>query len=84
MYLALGVALLVLVTHFFTIVLPVWQKAKVGTCLTYLPWAVAIVGLAFWGWSRRKAINRYNTFLLNSPGKHIDDSGINHGPGHPV
>ena len=84
MYLAVGVALLVLATHFFTVVLLVWQKAKVGTGLTYLPWAAAVGGVLFWGWARHKASERYNTFLQNSPGKEIDDSSINHGPGHPV
>jgi hypothetical protein len=84
MYLAIGVALLVLATHFFTDVLPVWQKTKPGTGLTYLPWAAAVIGLGFWAWSKRKFATRYDTFLANSPGKEIDDSGINHGPGHPV
>jgi hypothetical protein len=84
MYLALGVALLVLTTHFFTIVLPVWQKEKVGTGLMYLPWAATLIGLAFWGWSKRKFATRYKIFIANSPGKEIDDSSINHGPGHPV
>jgi hypothetical protein len=84
MYLALGVAMLVLAAHFFTVVLPVWQKAKEGTGLTYLPWAAAVIGLAFWAWSKRKFATRYETFIANSPGREIDDSGINHGPGHPV
>jgi hypothetical protein len=43
-----------------------------------------VIGLGFWGWSKRKFATRYDTFLANSPGKEIDDSGINHGPGHPV
>jgi len=74
MYLAIGVALLVLATHFFTDVLPVLQKTKPGTNLTYLPWAATVIGLAFWGWSKRKFATRYDTFLANSPGKEIDDS----------
>jgi hypothetical protein len=82
--LALGVALLVLGMHFFTVVLPVWQKAKEGSGLTYLPWAAALMGIAVWLWSRKKAATRYATFLKNSPGKEIDDSGITHGSGHPV
>ncbi|QDP25884.1 hypothetical protein [Bradyrhizobium cosmicum] len=82
--LAVGVALLVLVTHFFTVVLPIWQKEKVGTALNYLPWVVAVFGIGFWAAAKRKASDRYKTFLNNSPGKAIDDSGINHGPGHPI
>lgn len=84
MYLAVGVAMLVLAMHLFTVVLPIWQKAKIGTGLTYLPWVVAVIGLGFCGWSKRKFATRYETFIANSPGKEIDDSGINHGPGHPV
>ena len=82
--LAVGVALLVLATHFITVMLPVWQKTKVGTALIYLPWVVAIIGIGFWAAAKRKASDRYKTFLNNSPGKAIDDSGINHGPGHPI
>ena len=74
-YLALGVALLLLGTHFFTEVLPIWNKVKEGTGLTYLPWSAALVGMAVWYWSKRKAANRYEAFLKNSPGKDIDDSG---------
>jgi hypothetical protein len=84
MYLAVGVALLVLTAHFFTVMLPVWRETKVGTGLTYLPWMAALMGLAFWIWAKRKASRRYTTFLENSPGKAIDDSGVHHGPGHPV
>jgi hypothetical protein len=84
MYLAIGVALLVLAAHFFTEVIPIWQNNKAGTGLTYLPWAAALLGLCFWGWSKRKFATRYETFLANSPGIEIDDSSINHGPGHPV
>jgi hypothetical protein len=83
-YLAVGVALLMLGTHFFTEVLPIWQKAKEGTGLTYLPWAAAVGGMIVWIWSKRKAGRRYATFLKNSPGREIDDTGIIHGPGHPV
>jgi hypothetical protein len=84
MWLAAGVAVLVLVVHFFTDVLPVWKCVKTGTGLTYLPWFAALVGIAGWVYSSRKASNRYETFLHNSPGKEIDDSQIQHGPGHPV
>jgi len=83
-FLALGVALLVLGMHLFTVVIPVWQKAKEGTGLTYLPWVAAFAGLVVWWWSKKKAADRYTTFLKNSPGKEIDDSGIQHGTGHPV
>jgi hypothetical protein len=84
MWLAAGVAGLVLIVHFVTIWLPVWHNSKEGTGLTYLPWLATLAGLFVWWWSKRKAARRYETFLANSPGKPIDDSGITHGPGHPV
>ncbi len=84
LFLAIGVGLLVLALHFFTVVLPVWQKAKEGTGLTYLPWVTALAGIFVWWWSRKKASDRYTNFLKNSPGKEIDDAGISHGTGHPV
>lgn len=84
MYLAIGVALLVLGTHFVAVLLPVWQKAKEGSGLMYLPWGTAIFVIYIWWRSKRKAAASYSTFLQNSPGKEIDDSSIAHGPGHPV
>lgn len=84
MWLAVGVAALVLTVHFFTVVLPIWRCVKEGTGLTYLPWFAALVGVLAWWYSSRKAARRYETFLKNSPGKEIDDSEIHHGPGHPV
>src|SRR6185437_4233648 len=56
--LAVGVGLLLLVTHLFTVVIPVWQKSKEGTGLTYLPWAAALAGVAVWWWSRKRAAER--------------------------
>lgn len=84
LWLAVGVAALVLLVHFLTVVWPVWHGEKVGTGITYLPWAATLVGLASWWWFRLKARRRYNNFLANSPGKKIDTTGIVHGAGHPV
>lgn len=84
MYLALGVAALVLATHFLTDILPVWLGNKTDSAIIYFPWITAIVGLIIWRWAKQKASDRYKTFVQNSPGKHIDDTGITHGAGHPV
>jgi len=84
MWLAVGVAILILTVHFFTGVLPVWKCINEGTGLTYLPWFAALVGVFAWVYSSRKAARRYESFIKNSPGKEIDDSAISHGPGHPV
>ena len=83
MLLAFGVAGLVLVVHYFTVVKVVWAGAE-GTGLTYLPWAASVFGIIAWLWFRNKSRSRYDTFLKNSPGIEIDDSDISHGPGHPV
>jgi hypothetical protein len=69
MYLAIGVALLVLATHFFTDVLPIWQKTKIGTGLTYLPWAAAVIGLGFWGWSKESLSQDITPFSQILPAK---------------
>lgn len=84
MYLAVGVGILVLATHFFTELLPIARDAKTATELTWLPWVVALIGIFMWNWFKSKAKSRYDTFLQNSPGVDIDDSSIKHGPGHPV
>ncbi|MEA2870141.1 MAG: hypothetical protein QOH67_117 [Hyphomicrobiales bacterium] len=85
MALAVAVALLVLLFHLMTVVIPIYcYGTKAGTGLTALPWIVAVVGVFAWAYSRSKARRRYETFLRNSPGKAIDASTIQHGPGHPT
>jgi hypothetical protein len=82
--LALGVAVLVLSFHFMTIMLPIYKSDKQWSFLVFLPWAAAVVGLLVWWHSARKAKARYKTFVTNSPGKEMDDTGIIHGPGHTI
>lgn len=83
-WLAVGVAGLVLLFHYFTVVSPAPSFSGLFTTLAVLPWISAVGGLGAWRHSHNKGVKRYKTFLQNSPGKDIDASGIKHGPGHPV
>lgn len=82
--LALAVAALVLAYHFITVVAPTLSFGAPIRWLSTLPWFAGAVLLAVWWHSSEKASSRYTNFLLNSPGKSIDTTGIQHGPGHPV
>lgn len=82
--LAVAVAVLVLMIHFATIMLPILDNKSVAKFVNFLPWVFALLGLVVWWWSHEKASKRYETFLSNSPGKEIDTTGVQHGPGHPV
>ena len=83
-WLAFSVAGVVLLVHAITNVIPQISGAKPASLLSALPWLTALAGIWF-GWrAHEKARTRYETFLRNSPGKEIDDSGIQHGPGHPT
>ena len=84
LWLAIAVGALVLGIHFVTVIIPMLQTGKPGTGLAALPWLMALLGLWTGWYSNKKAKTRYETFLRNSPGKHIDTAGVQHGPGHPV
>jgi hypothetical protein len=75
---------LVLLIHFVTVIIPVYQHTKEGTGLTALPWGVALFGAITWRYWYDRAKSRYETFLRNSPGKPVEADDIQHGPGHPV
>ena len=82
--LALAVAGLVLLYDLIVVVLPTLSLAASIRWLGTFPWFGLAGMLWVWHWSRRKAKKRYATFLTNSPGRSIDASGLEHGPGHPV
>jgi hypothetical protein len=82
--LALAIAVLVLTYHFVTIVAPTLSFGAPVRWLSTLPWIGAIALLGVWWFSSKRAKDRYANFLRNSPGKIIDTTGIQHGPGHPV
>jgi hypothetical protein len=83
-WLSVAVAALVLLIHFVTNVIPVYQHTKEGTGLTALPWVVALFGAIWWRYWYDRAKSRYENFLRNSPGKPVETDDIQHGPGHPV
>jgi len=81
--LAFGVAAIILFIN-FTHIVPVISGEKPLYALAMLPWFVTVGGLYWWHRMSVKAKTRYDQFLKNSPGKEIDASEIEHGPGHPV
>lgn len=84
-WLAVAIALLVLLFHFCVQILPgvrqPWSNFEPQRLLPY----IAIIASIFVCWrlaeSRRKS---YSVFVNNSPGAPVDVSGIDFGPGHPV
>jgi hypothetical protein len=84
LFLAAGVAGLVLAIHFMTVLMPALCHTQPASSMLFLPWIMAGLGSLFWYRARHKASARYESFLRNSPGKSIDASGIQHGPGHPT
>jgi hypothetical protein len=82
--LAIGIAILVLLIEFSNITLPILRNEKCGSFQNLLPWLGALLLFVVWLWAREKSRRRIETFLQNSPGKPMDTTGIEHGPGHPV
>lgn len=83
--LALGIAALVLGIQFTTIMMPLIAACFAGAKIqNFLPWVFAIGGLYIWRQRHRLAVNKYEEFLRNSPGKAVDTSGISYGVGHPA
>lgn len=83
--LAVGLALFVFGIHSFKTFFPFTAKAFAAASIAaYLPLAAITVGIFVWAISCRKHRTRYETFIENSPGRSVDGSSINHGPGHPV
>jgi hypothetical protein len=85
LWLAVGIAVLVLLIQFSTVVWPKIPYQFVGLKLKdFVPWIVAIVGLCVWHDRRKLAKQKYEEFLRNSPGKPVDTSNIEYGVGHPT
>lgn len=83
--LALAVSGLVLVFHFFVQVVPGLGQPvgnfQPSRTLPYVAAVVSIVTCFIFATDRRKS---YENFCENSPGKEIDTTGVNFGPGHTV
>lgn len=59
-----------------------WEHVSISRALPYLCLGISYLRLVLWIKSKR--IRDYNEFLQNSPGIHIDTSGIKYGGGHPI
>lgn len=86
LWLAVVIWALVLVAHGVEVIIPAIpiNSSPKSSWTAALPWAASVGVIFVWLWSIRKAKERYESFLENSPGIEIDDTGIHRGPGHPV
>jgi hypothetical protein len=83
--LALGVALLVLSVQFVSTIMPLIAKKFAGaTAQNALPWLVVLIGIYIWRQRHLLAVQKYQEFLENSPGKDVDTAGVRYGVGHPI
>jgi len=81
--LGLGVAVLVLLYHFLTEVLPGFgQPITSFEPLRTLPYLFGLVVFVYVANLREKRLSDYDEFLKNSPGKDIDASNVDFGGGH--
>ena len=80
----LGVAILVLLYHFSTRLLP--KLPCFWTCglERMLPYLVLVAGVILLFFLRKDRNESYESFLRNSPGKVVDTEGIEYGTGHPA
>jgi hypothetical protein len=84
LFLAIGVAGLVLGIQFFDQVWPALPDVCAIPPVSLVPWLTALIGIGIWYYRRGLAQRKYAEFLKNSPGKSVDASGITFGVGHPT
>lgn len=82
----LAVALIALATifHFSAYALPMIVDHSKASFLAAFPYVTLLIGFFVTDWMRRRAIDRYQEFLTNSPGIKVDTQGITYGVGHPT
>jgi hypothetical protein len=78
--LGLAVAALVLVTHFFDVILANFDGGLI--LINFLPWTVALAGGVIWNAISKSSTEKYAEFIKNSPGIEIDASHVSYGKGH--
>jgi hypothetical protein len=83
--LALAIATLVLLFHFFVRIVPGFYSSlknlELTRSLPYIAASASVIILYVFYLDRR---NSYKTFVENSPGKAVNTTGVNFGPGHSV
>jgi hypothetical protein len=82
--LALAVAALVLVFHFTVDILPAIQNSCIFelSILNLFPYIIALLSTLYCIKFQGKKNNNYLEFLANSPGREMDETGIEFGSGH--
>lgn len=81
-WLAIGVALVFLLLHFNSILLPILKVNKEPTIVNLFPWFVVIFGCVSWYVVAKNNREKYREFMANSPGRIVDITGITYGIGH--
>ena len=83
--LGIGVAVIMLLLHFLTRVLPgvgaPWANFE---AVRALPYVVTLGGAVMIALLRKRCSDKYREFLSNSPGADVDTSGVTYGVGHPA
>ena len=85
MWLALGIAALVLGIQFNAVIVPLFRNCFANwQAQNFLPWFAAAFGICVWYRQHRHNAKKLREFLRNSPGKEVDTTGIEYGVGHPT
>ena len=82
---ALGVSIIIVVLlfHFNTRVVPGFDLPKTAfDPMKALPYAVTVGNVIYLLWFRKNRKRSYLEFIQNSPGKSVDTTDMNYGPGH--
>lgn len=82
--LGLGVAAVVLIFHFFKVLVPIFEARQEFSLQVLLPWVFGVIGVVIWCKLGGYYQSKYNEFIKNSPGITIDTSGIEYEKGHPT
>jgi hypothetical protein len=81
--LGLGVGTIVILYHFFDVVLPAIDcKNPEITFLNTIPYLLVLAAATYLMKLKRKLVGKYDEFITNSPGKDINSDDINYGGGH--
>ena len=83
-WLAVSVAVLMLLMHFFNVVVPVLSGAKPFQFQDVLPWVAALGAGWVWNKMKEKGVKRYADFLKMSPGKTIEAPDMTDNESHPT
>lgn len=79
-----GILILIVLFHFLQRVAPGMVSNSVFEPVRALPYIVLVLSLGFCWWLACDRNRSYSSFVNNSPGIPVDNSGVVYGPGHTV